>query len=313
MKLIGLMPVRNEDWCLGLTARAALMWCDAIEMYLHACTDSSLDIATAIQDEHPESVIITIEPRPQWDEMLHRQEMLAGARRHGATHIAIIDADELLTGNLLENAPAIHGGGTNESYIRNMVGVTRPGHILQLPGYNLRGSLDRYHANGIWGNRWFSTAFPDDPNLHWTGDTFHQREPLGLTLRPYRPVQQGQGGVLHLWGVSERRLKAKHALYKITERLRWPGKSVKSIESMYTLWRETPPVNGDWATYPSTMWPSPGKWEYGITQLDWLAPYAHLMRYLHVDAEPWQEAECRLLLSGHPDLSSGLDLFGVLD
>jgi hypothetical protein len=39
MKLIGLMPVRGEDWILGLSARAALMWCDELVILLHSCTD----------------------------------------------------------------------------------------------------------------------------------------------------------------------------------------------------------------------------------------------------------------------------------
>ncbi len=295
MRLIGLMPVRNEDWCLGLTARAALMWCDALVILAHACNDDSHEIIEEISGE----VFDIWERNPAWTEMEHRQRMLDCARGQGATHIAIIDADELLTANLLDTAPTVHGGGTKESYVRNMAGVTRPGHILQLPGYNLRGSLDRYHANGIWGNRWFSTAFPDDPKLHWAGDTFHQREPLGLGhLKTYRPVQQGQGGVLHLWGASERRLEAKHALYKLTERLRWPNKPVAEIDRLYSLYAQ--PQNGA------------HRWEYSITPQDWLAPYAHLRQYLHVDAVPWQEAECARLLAEHPGIRDGLDLFGVV-
>src|SRR4051812_45523687 len=107
--------------------------------------------------------------------------------------------------------------------------------ILQLPGYNLRHGTAFYHANGVWGNRWFSTAFQDDPRLGWAGDRFHHREPMGVKLQPYRPIQQGDGGVMHLWGASERRLTAKHALYKLSERLRWPEKPIAEIDRMYSL------------------------------------------------------------------------------
>ena len=51
MKLIGLMPVRNETWCLGLTLRAALMWCDEMVVWLHACTDDSKRITQDIAKE----------------------------------------------------------------------------------------------------------------------------------------------------------------------------------------------------------------------------------------------------------------------
>ena len=39
MKLICLMPARNEDWIIGLSARAALMWCDELIVMDHASTD----------------------------------------------------------------------------------------------------------------------------------------------------------------------------------------------------------------------------------------------------------------------------------
>jgi Glycosyl transferase family 2 len=283
MKLIGLMPVRNEDWVIGLTARVALMWCDELVILNHASDEGA--VMLDILHESPARVQITDEHDEQWKEMEHRQKMLRIARANGATHIAIIDADELLTGNLLGS-------------VRDLVEATPHGSILQLPGYNLRGSLDRYHANGVWGSRWFSTAFPDDPKLHWTGDTFHQREPLGLALRPYRPVQQGQGGVLHLWGVSERRLMAKHALYKITERLRWPDKPVAEIDRLYSLAFAAPVIGR--------------RWEYAITPPEWLAPYAYLMDQLHIHGTPWQETESRRIVAEHPWITAGLDLFGVV-
>src|SRR5690348_12957855 len=102
MKLIGLMPVRNEAWCLGLTLRVALMWCDEVVVFLHACTDRSFEIVREIREEAGvDRVALSVYSNPIWNEMLHRQWMLLQARDHGATHIAIIDADEILTGDLL--------------------------------------------------------------------------------------------------------------------------------------------------------------------------------------------------------------------
>ncbi len=62
MNLACTMPCRNEDWVLALSARAALMWCDALVLYLHACTDRSLDIASEIQNENPGRVSIIVRP-----------------------------------------------------------------------------------------------------------------------------------------------------------------------------------------------------------------------------------------------------------
>ena len=291
MKLIAIMPVRNEDWVLGLSARAALMWCDELIMLDHASNDATVHIAREIMGEHPGRLFLLHEQDPQWQEMKHRNLMLESARIGGATHIALVDADEVLTGNLLPS-------------IRGHVESLAPGHILQLPGYNLRGSITRYHANGIWGDRLFSLAFKDDGKANWQGDTFHHREPFGFPNQPSMPVAQGQGGIMHLWGADERRLIAKHALYKMTERLRWPNKPVAEIDRAYSL-----------AIYPQA---SVGtrftcQWRFSEAPGAWWWPYRDLMQYLDLSAEPWQELECQRLWCQHGAARfAGLDLFGVV-
>jgi hypothetical protein len=310
MKLVGLMPVRNEAWCLGLTLRAALMWCDEVLVLLHACTDQSKRIVVETSLEFPDRVWWIEKADGKWDEMGHRQEMLDCVRPEcGATHIAIVDADEILTGNLLES----NGG---YPLIRRTVANMPKGSCLQLPMCQLRGSLDRYHANGIWGNRWLSVAFQDDPRLRWSGDKFHSREPEypgGGKLRPYQPIKQGQGGSFHLWGVSERRLKAKHALYKCVERLRWPAKATVEIEREYNLWRSPHDCSVKYGLQPA--WAL--EWTFANVPAEWWAPYKDLMiRYLdqHLENEPlWQEAEVRRLVAEHgAETFKGLDLFGVV-
>lgn len=274
MKLIGLMPVRNEAWVLGFSARVALQWCDQLELLDHASTDCTRRIMREIQIEHPNRVSVTPESNPEWDEMCHRQALLDAARYGRATHIAMIDADEILTANLIP---------TVRQSIERL-----DASILMLPLCNLRGSMTRYHANGTWGHRIVSVAFKDSPELEWRGDRFHHREPMGRVWRPFQPVSQGDGGVLHLWGASERRLHAKHRLYKITERLRWPEKDVREIEQMYSMYDKA--ALGD----------DPRRWTFNSVPTAWIEPYRELMeRHLHLDAEPWQEAECERLIAEH--------------
>jgi len=291
MKLVAIMPVRNEAWCLGLSARVALSWCDELICFMHGCSaDDSGSIIDEVMDEYDGRVHVWVEHYPEWNEMAHRQKLLEVARERSATHISIVDADEILTGNMLPGAAGF--------------ATTMPrGHILQLPGYNLRGGIDRYHSSGIWGKRWFSVAFADDPRLHWGGDKFHAREPAGMPFREYRPISQGQGGILHLWGASERRLKAKHALYKITERLRWPDKPVHDIDNLYSM-----------AIYgrPNVPGDNPQSWKFAEVPAAWWEPYAKWMQYLDIDAEPWQESECKRQVAHHgAAMFHGLDLFGV--
>ena len=309
MKLVGLMPVRNEAWVLAMSARVALMWCDEIVIGLHACTDASPDIAMDLMKEYPGRVVVCSHPEAIWDEMTQRQRLLGAARQRMATHIAMIDADEILTGNLLpavqrlelraETSEIDYGGESLYTGIREK--MERLGdRMLTLPIYNLRGGIHRYHANGLWGNRTVSLAFKDDPQLHWGGDTFHRREPQGKRLQSFCPIAHGEGGVMHLWGASERRLIAKHAMYKVTERLRWPDKDVRDIDFMYSQC-----VKGG-------LRENPKDWTFADVPEAWWKPYEHLLRYLDVDAEPWQEAEVRRLVAEHGrEKFAGLDLFGV--
>jgi hypothetical protein len=322
MRLIGCMAVRNEAWILGLTLRAALMWCDEVVVLLHACTDASEEIAVEIGEETQRVAVLT-EPLESWDEMRHRQRMLDFAREYEkATHIAIVDADEILTGDLLgyENTGVCCKGAEIQSgrcCIRGAVEATPKGSCLQLPMYQLRGSLDRYHANGIWGSRWLSVAFADDPRLSWSGDKFHDREPRypdGSKLKAYQPIKHGQGGSFHLWGVSERRLRARHALYKVTERLRWPDRPTRDIELMYNDWR-SPEDNAQ--HYPE-MKRYHEPWTYADVPVEWWQPYAgddllDLVANIRCDdRELWQEAEVRRLVAQYgAETFRGLDLFGI--
>jgi hypothetical protein len=288
MKIVSLTPLRNEDWIVGFSLRALLRWVDAAVVLLHACTDETEHIVAETKREFPDRLTVLHETNDRWDEMAHRQRLLDNARILGATHIAMFDADEVLTGNLLPS-------------IRQHVEALAPREMLTLPGYNLRRGIDRYHANGVWGERWFSAVFGDDPSLRWDGDQFHHRAPIG-DLQERHSVTHGAGGILHFWGASERRLLARHALYKVVETLRWPSKSREEIDQYYNQ----SVVGRPW------MDESPAQWTFAPVPDDWLSPYRDLLPFLHLDREPWQEEQVRLLVAQYGrERFDGLDLFGL--
>src|SRR5580700_4905017 len=125
------MPVRNEDWVLGLTARAVLQWCDELVVGLHACTDASAKIVADVCFEEPGRITWTEHPDPVWSEMAHRQALLDIARGRGATHIAIVDADEILTANLIP-------------LIRGAIASVPQFSVFQLPWICLAGDPHKY-------------------------------------------------------------------------------------------------------------------------------------------------------------------------
>ena len=299
MKIIVTMPVRNEAWVLGLSARAVLRWADEIVIGLHACTDRSAEIALDIDKEFPGRVTIREFPGETWTEMQHRQELLGTAWMRGATHIGIVDADEVLTANLV--------AGCREQFEK-----TPKGSILQPPWLCLRGGIDQYHAAGVWSEQMVSFGFVDEPDLHWSskgraGYDFHHRHPMGRYMAPLQPLRPQAGGVMHLQFVSGRRLRAKQALYKLTELLRWPGREpVHLVDERYNLavyGRYHRPTSADLDHVADTLRGVPAAWWDG---------YDDLMRHFHPREIPWQEAEVHRLLAEHGRQKfAGLDLFGL--
>jgi len=263
------------------------MWCDDLVILSHCSTDSTCKIASQIGNENLHRVTFMTDATVQWEEMRMRQDMLIEARDRGATHMALIDDDEVLTGNLLPT-------------IRDHIESTPPGSIFQLPWLCLRDGIGHVMTNGLWGQANVSTAFKDEPAFHWAarnGYDFHHRHPMGREFAPYSVnTLQRHGGLMHLQFSSRRRLIAKQALYQCTEVLRWPGRMpVSQIAEMYgRTVREAD---------RATVAPVPAEW--------W-APYQHLMHHLHVDAEPWQEAELRRLMKSEwVGKFAGLDFFGL--
>ncbi len=296
MKIVAIMPVRNEDWILGMSARALLKWVDELVILDHCSTDGSHRLQWELRRENPGRIALLLEEDPTWHEMAHRQRLLECARELKATHVVTVDADEVVTGNLVK-------------HMREIVEDTPPGMVLQLPWICLRDSIHQHHTgkNDIWANQFASAGFVDDPRLFWgqrNGYDFHQRAPMGRPEVPFKPVAHSFGGILHLQYSSRRRLLAKQALYKMTEAIRWPEKPFAQVNTTY-----------NWSVYGAPNKPfaeAPG-FDLSPIPADWWAGYEDLMQYLNVDAEPWQEAECRKLVEQYGrEKFNGLDLFGVV-
>lgn len=287
MKIVGLTLARNEDWIIGYSLRAALRWCDEIVVLDHASTDSTGALVRAISNDAPGRVHYEREDDPVWKEMEYRQRLLDRARSLGATHLAIVDADEVLTANLLPS-------------IRDYFSRLREREILQFPMIPIWGSpLRRRVDNCVWTRARITLGFRDHPDLFWKakedGYDFHHREPYN-SVKGISVLNPEQGGVMHYQWATRRRLVAKQALYKATEVLRWPGREpVAKVDARYNPATDergllTVPINDHWVA------------AYGLDleMASWLA-------------EPWQEAELNRLITEHGrERFAGLNFFGVV-
>jgi hypothetical protein len=265
-----------------------LLWVDEVVILDHASTDRTPEIISEVAAENPGRVHAFRDDNPEWQEMRHRQFLLDEARKLGATHVVLCDSDEVLTGNLLPT-------------IRSL--MPAPGTLLQLPWACLARGIDRYYTSGVWFNNWVSTAFVDQPWLGWSsagrgGYDFHHRHPMGRHMPTVQPVKQKQGGLMHLQFVDERRLRAKQALYQVTEHIRWPGRETPA-QLAYKYGR---------AVYES----DPSKYSTEACPAEWWAPYAHLMKHLELGGEPWQLASIRSAIAEQGiERFKSLALFGT--
>jgi len=283
MRLIGIMPVRNEEWIAGLSLRAALMWMDALVVLNHNSTDRTSEILDELQREYGDRFKCINSSDPVWHEMSHRQMLLMAAREMGATHVATVDADEVLAGDALPN-------------IKDEIEALEPGEVLQMRWAHCWRGINTWRIEPEWYNKWASMAFCDAPQIHWEtrdGYDHHHRHPF-----EYTGLKQvlSDSALMHLQHSVWRKLLAKQALYKMWERTRWPDReSVAEVDRKYS--RTVNEHGAMWATVSKRWW----------------APYRDWLKHLDLsDQVPWQETECRRLWAEHgSETFKGLDLFGI--
>lgn len=202
MKIIGLMPARNEGWCIGYTARNLLTWCDELIVLEHVSHHPALDWLRVGRISESE---------PEWNEADFRQRLLVKGRELGGTHFAIVDADEILTANLVPK-------------IRDMAGELAPAECLWLPWLCLWRSLDQYRCDDSpFGRARVPVVFRDDPSIEHKrgadGYQLHSRPPFGAKVIDRLTAQDG--GILHLQHANWTRLVAKQEWYIRQEQRRW--------------------------------------------------------------------------------------------
>lgn len=285
MKLVGLMPVRNEEWVLGLSLRAALLFVDEMVVLDHASSDGTPELLTRIAAEHPGRVHCLTETDAVWHEASIRQRLLRAGRAAGATHLCMLDADEVLTGNLLPS-------------IRAMFAALAPGEELWLRWLATWRNLDTCRDGGPLWDAWdfMILGFRDAPHLHyrsWERDyDIHARRPCRTTGR--RVAEQSAGGVFHLAFANWRRLRVKTAWYKMTEAVRFPWRTAAELNAFYSYYLDESRL--------ATRTVDPA----------WWAPYAPWRGEVELDGSSWFERECQRLWGEHGAAAfAGLELWGV--
>lgn len=322
-KVVGMMLVGAEAWCLGYSLRAALRWCDHVVVGLHHPDAETRAIVTECSEATGR--VSHVDFFGPWDEMDFRQSLLNEARAYGATHCAVIDADEALSADLL-----IDNRGRD-----CMIALcdARPDTFPQFPmlcphlPYAPEGASSGEEFAGwpqrlrLLGGRFsamrIGMLFKDNPSLYYRkqadGYQFHRRTPYGLSDAPAEFNASGSG-CFHWQYARLDRLRVKALWYKVVERQRWPNKRTPDELNKLYDWAvdavrgmrlsHCPPCPVDLLAYGDAIsrlriGEVPWQWADLLRRLGW--PGGALHDPLEFSAPP-----------GIWDLLSGLTLHGLL-
>lgn len=288
MKLVGLMHIRNEQWVLRASVPAALRLVDRLAVIDHASTDDTPVILNEMAAAHPGRITTGSFTGRHYNEAGLRQACLDLGREMGGTHFFWIDADEIVTANTLDT-------------IRHTMGTLAPGQGLELPWIAMWESLDDHREDeSVWTNNFKRFGFADHPEMSFSasrdGYDMHRHTPELADAPSLRPIHtQTEGGVMHLQFANRRRLIAKHAWYKMSETVRFPGrKSPADIDAMYNQALSTQDLRRV------------------RTPKHWWAGYVHLRDCIDLNDAPWHEREVlRFWQDNPPGTFDGLELWGL--
>jgi hypothetical protein len=289
MRLAACVLAYNDEWCIGLSARALLRFCDVLLVGLHRSTDRTAEILAEVAAEvgsdrvrvvEQDDVVPRVEyPIEQSGGTLRRDHLGNVAREMGATHVLVIDDDEVLTANVATG-------------FRDLLAAVG---IVYLPWISVWDDPDAYRTT--W-RQMLPFAFPVDAGTSWY-ESAHGRFPVAVAAAPYPPaphVPWDAGGAMHLQYLSRRRLAAKRLMYRLYERIVFPTLPADVINARFNE-SIVPPT-------PAEMAPIPPAWWAGLEDLR--------ARHLHPETPPWHEEECRRIVRERgPGVLDGLELGGV--
>ena len=220
MKIIALLPVKNEAWILSAYLSSVTKVADEII----ALDDGSVDLTKEVLRSF--GVVIEDFNQPENVQMpmsLRRKLLLKLGRLRGGTHFIWLDADEAFT------APFIKEG---LQYISKL----KPGQKLSMQWLTLWKNHTKYRDDlSVWSNNFKDFIVCDDSKYDFEDKFFSEGRTQGpnndKTLIRLDPKY---GAVLHFQFVPWNRFQMKQAWYRCRELVNLPD-AVDSINQAYSI------------------------------------------------------------------------------
>jgi glycosyltransferase involved in cell wall biosynthesis len=235
MRIIALMPVRNEAWILDRTLRTLSSFCDAIIVADQRSTDGTRDILR----QHAPKIVMLDNPEDSHSTRV-RWRLLEAARSYeGENFLILTDADEILSSDI------------QDPNVLDALTRTRPGTGVEAPWIQLWRSPSRWRRDkSIWSDRWLPFAFRDDRTVRYgpieMPNDHNSRIPVCERL-----VRSGSPKVLHFQFVLFERMLAKQRFYRMQEALELGTGRAEATNLYYCVtrderWIRLEPANPQW-------------------------------------------------------------------
>lgn len=215
MKIITLVPVKNEAWILRFSLKNFSLFSDEILILDDGSTDESTNISSSFK----KVTIIPFCEKENHVNMSHRRNILLNeGRRRGGTHFVMLDADEVFAATFVANM---------ESDLLRM----NPGQKLLLPWLfvGVRNGTFVFDTNQKTNYKDF--IFCDDGISSYEEKFLSEPRTPG-TLKKLIAVSFEQGAVYHLQNLAVKRNQFKQAWYRVNELLKG-DRSAKRINATY--------------------------------------------------------------------------------
>ena len=226
MKIVALLPFKNEAWCLPSYLHNTLKVVDEII----AIDDGSIDDSAKILKDAGAKVYSADNLRnfnSGWSEGSIRAELLKLGRESGGTHFVCLDADESFTNNFVEIS-------------KESISQLRPGEKIAMQWLALWKSYTHYrHDSTVWSNNWKDFIVADSPEL-----TYNSKQHMHLGRTPLGDHESGKShwisyppnyaAVMHFQFSVYNNFQLKQCWLRCSELIQEPN-NVHGINSKYSI------------------------------------------------------------------------------
>ncbi len=217
MKIIALLPFKNEAWILEHFCISVSKIADQII----AMDDNSTDGGAEILKKYNALVVKNdAVVKSGWAEFSIREKLLELGRQNGGTHFICLDADEIFSDNFYPHA-------------HDLIGGLEPGQSLWMDWVTLHGDTKIERIDGAYNGLNKNFIFRDDPKLQF------KYVFLGVSRTPSDPshrkvIDRKQGSVIHFQYVNLDRAMMKRAWYMCSEQIKADRSAIR-INTTYDL------------------------------------------------------------------------------